>query len=175
MKKSFFIFFLFVNFFLPEIAFSNEKIVFIDIDLIINTSKAGKDVNNQMQKVVNEKNKIFKEQETKLIEKEQKLISQKNLLKEEEFNVKINSFKKEYNEYINKKKKTLQNLDKANKEAKLKIYDILKQILAEYSSKNDISMIVDKKNVIIGNKKFEITNLILDELNNKIKNVKLNL
>ena len=175
MKKSFFIFFLFVNFFLSEIAFSNEKIVFIDIDLIINTSKAGKDVNTQMQKVVNEKNKIFKDQETKLIEKEQKLISQKNLLKEEEFNVKINSFKKEYNEYINKKKKTLQNLDKANKDAKLKIYDILKQILAEYSSKNDISMIVDKKNVIIGNKKFEITNLILDELNNKIKNVKLNL
>ena len=175
MKKSFFIFFLFVNFFLSDIAYSNEKIVFIDIDLIINTSKAGKDVNTQMQKVVNEKNKIFKEQETKLIEKEQKLISQKNLLKEEEFNVKINSFKKEYSEYINKKKKTLQNLDKANKEAKLKIYDILKQILAEYSSKNDISMIVDKKNVIIGNKKFEITNLILDELNNKIKNVKLNL
>lgn len=175
MKKSFFIFFLFVNIFLSDIAYSNEKIVFIDIDLIINTSKAGKDVNTQMQKVVNEKNKIFKEQETKLIEKEQKLISQKNLLKEEEFNVKINSFKKEYNEYINKKKKTLQNLDKANKEAKLKIYDILKQILAEYSSKNDISMIVDKKNVIIGNKKFEITNLILDELNNKIKNVKLNL
>ena len=175
MKKSFFIFFLFVNFFLSEIAFSNEKIVFIDIDLIINSSKAGKDVNIQMQKVVNEKNKIFKEQETKLIEKEQKLISQKNLLKEEEFNVKINSFKKEYNEYINKKKKTLQNLDKANKEAKLKIYDILKQLLAEYSSKNDISMIVDKKNVIIGKKKFEITNLILDELNSKIKNVKLNL
>ena len=175
MKKSFFIFFLFVNFFLSEIAFSNEKIVFIDIDLIINTSKAGKDVNTQMQKVVDEKNKIFKEQETKLIEKEKKLISQKNLLKEEEFKVKINSFRKEYNEYINKKKKTLQNLDKANKEAKLKIYDILKQLLAEYSSKNDISMIVDKKNVIIGNKKFEITNLILDELNNKIKNVKLNL
>ena len=175
MKKSFLIFILFINFFLSEIAFSKEKIVFIDIDLIINTSKAGKDVNTQMQKVVNEKNKIFKEQETKLIEKEQKLISQKNLLKEEEFNVKINSFKKEYNEYINKKKKTLQNLDKANKEAKLKIYDILKKLLAEYSSKNNISMIVDKKNVIIGNKKFEITNLILDELNNKIKNVKLNL
>ena len=67
MKKSFFIFFLIVNFFLSEIAFSNEKIVFIDIDLIINTSKAGKDVNTQ-QKVVNE-NKILKSKKQNLLKK----------------------------------------------------------------------------------------------------------
>ena len=75
---------------------------------------------------------------------------------------------------ISKKKNILQKLDKANNEAKVKIFNTIRELLADYSSKNNISMIVDKKNIIIGKKDFDITQTILDNLNKKIKEVKLN-
>ena len=60
--------------------------------------------------------------------------------------------------------------------------DIDKQILASmmecgrlepYSTKNQISLIIQKKNVVIGKSELDITKIILDLLNDKIKKVEL--
>ena len=72
---------------------------------------------------------------------------------------------------MNKKKNNdLKNLrDNAAK----KILDILNLILSEYSAKNSISLIIDKKNIIIGKSELDVTNQIMDLLNKKIKKVEL--
>ena len=46
-------------------------------------------------------------------------------------------------------------------------------ILAEYSTKNNISLIVDKKSIVIGKTELDITKNILDLLNSKIKKIEL--
>tara|TARA_Y100001970_G_C13590430_1_gene535276 strand:+ start:56 stop:202 length:147 start_codon:yes stop_codon:yes gene_type:complete len=45
--------------------------------------------------------------------------------------------------------------------------------LAEYSTKNKISLIMEKKNVVIGKSELDITKNILELLNKKIKKVEL--
>ena len=55
-----------------------------------------------------------------------------------------------------------------------KIIKSLSPILAEYSKENNISIIMDKKNIIIGKTELNITKKILDLLDNKIKKIKLN-
>ena len=50
---------------------------------------------------------------------------------------------------------------------------IINEILAEYSTKNKISLIMEKKNVVIGKSELDITKNILDLLNKKIKKVEL--
>mgnify|MGYP001418429339 FL=1 len=50
---------------------------------------------------------------------------------------------------------------------------IINEILAEYSTKNKISLIMEKKNVVIGKSELDITKNILELLNAKIKKVEL--
>jgi len=50
---------------------------------------------------------------------------------------------------------------------------IINEILAEYSTKNKISLIMKKKNIIIGKTELDITKNILSLLNDKIKKVEL--
>ena len=50
---------------------------------------------------------------------------------------------------------------------------IINEILGEYSAKNKISLIMEKKNVVIGKSELDITKIILDLLNKKIKKVQL--
>ena len=49
----------------------------------------------------------------------------------------------------------------------------INDILAEYSTKNSISMIIEKKNIVIGESDLNVTNEILDLLNKKITTVEL--
>ena len=46
--------------------------------------------------------------------------------------------------------------------------------MAEYSDKNSISLIVDKKNIVLGKTELDITEKIINLLNEKVKEIKLN-
>ena len=55
-----------------------------------------------------------------------------------------------------------------------KILKDLSPILAEFSKENNISIIIDKKNIIVGKTELNITEKILNVLDSKIKKIKLN-
>ena len=63
-------------------------------------------------------------------------------------------------------------LSKIKDESAKIILKNINEIITEYSEKNSISLIVDKKNIVIGKSELNITNDILELLNKKIKNVK---
>ena len=65
-------------------------------------------------------------------------------------------------------------MNKKNVEASKKILAILNSILSKYSEENSISLILSKKNVVIGKTELDITSEILELLNAEIKSVKLN-
>ena len=50
----------------------------------------------------------------------------------------------------------------------------LNPILGKYMKENNISVVIDKKNVLMGNKKFEITSQIIEILNQQFKSINLN-
>ena len=102
MKKFFIlIFFLFnINF-----AFAEEKIVYLDINKIINESKAGININEQLKKINDKNIEEFKKFETKLKSEEEDILKQKNILKEEDFNSKVKALRIKYDAYNEKKNK----------------------------------------------------------------------
>ena len=55
-----------------------------------------------------------------------------------------------------------------------KLLSHINLILAEYSDKNSISLIVDKKSIILGKTELDITEKIINLLNEKVKAIKLN-
>ena len=67
-----------------------------------------------------------------------------------------------------------ENINKLRIEATSKLISKLSPILQEYAKKNSISLILQKKNIIMGKKEIEITEEILSITNNEIKDIKIN-
>ena len=57
--------------------------------------------------------------------------------------------------------------------AQANLIESITPILTDYSSKNSISYILPKKNIIIGKSELDITKIILDLLDSKVKNIKV--
>ena len=58
--------------------------------------------------------------------------------------------------------------------ASTKLISRLTPILEEYSKKNSIRIIVQKKNIVMGKKEDDITKDILELINQKVKSIKIN-
>tara|TARA_Y100001936_G_scaffold246517_1_gene290606 strand:- start:1024 stop:1539 length:516 start_codon:yes stop_codon:yes gene_type:complete len=170
MKKYLFLFFYIL--FLTS-SYAEEKIVYLDVSFLLSQSEAGIYINSELKKINDKNSEEFKNIESSIKKKEENLLKQKNILKEEEFNNKVNILREEYKSYQelkNKKNNDLKNLrDNAGKQ----ILKIINEILAEYSNTNKISLIMEKKNIVIGKTDLDITKNILNILNKKIKKVEL--
>lgn len=166
---------IFSIFFITNSAKTNEiKIVYIDVDRIMNQSDVGKDLSKQLESLNNKNIEKFKKKEKELAEIEKNIIKQKNILSKEEFEKKVNNLQSNIRNYKNNINVSSKDISKKRIEATSKILTALKPILAEYSEKNSISLILEKKSVVIGKSELEITNQILELVNKKIKKIKLN-
>ena len=83
MKKKIIYIFLLLLISLPS--FSSEKIVYLDVEKIMQDSIAGKSIIAKLKKKRELSISKFKKMEKDIFEKEKKLISQKNVLSNEEF------------------------------------------------------------------------------------------
>ena len=173
--KKYLIFIIFIlNFFFLNYSYSNDKIAYIDIDYIIKNSLAGKSIAEIIEKNNQINLKKFNDIETKLKSEEKEIIAQRNILNDEEFQKKINILKEKINDYRNQKKNEINNLNNQRFELTKKLLDELNPLLANYSTEKSLAMIVDKKSIVIGKKNLDITNDILKQLNNTLKNVEVN-
>ena len=170
MKKFFFLLFflLFYNNSLAE-----EKIVYLDVNFILAESDAGKYINSELKKINDKNVEEFKKIENSIKSEEDNLLKQKNILNEQEFNNKVNSLREKYKSYQELKNTKNNDLKTLRNNAGNQILKIINEILAEYSAKNKISMVMEKKNIVIGKTELDITKNVLELLNEKIKKVEL--
>ena len=153
--------------------YSSEKIVYLDVEKIMQQSIAGKSIIAQLKKKREASISTFKKKEKDIIEKEKKLIAQKNVLSKEEFESKIIELRKDISNYQKERNKTSNNIARSRIKASTKLINKLSPILEEYSNKNSIRIIVQKKNIVMGKKEDDITKDILELVNQKVKNIKL--
>ena len=151
-----------------------EKIVYLDMDRIMQLSKAGKvaieKINNQKKKDVNKFRKIEEDLKTQ----ETDLINKKNVLTNEEFNKKIGSLTKKINDYRKLRQEAIDSSTKNRLNASADFAIQIKPILAEYAGNNNIDMVIQKKNIIMGKSSLDITDEILKIVDTKISNLKIN-
>ena len=167
-------FFIIFTIFYSSSSYSESLVVFLDMDKIMLQSKAGKSITVELEKLHKNNITTFKQKEEELKKKETSIVSQKNVLSNEEFEKKINSLRKEANEYRIKRRDLINSLTKKRVDAQNKLINTINPILAEYSKKNSISIIIQKKNIIIGKSELEITDDILKILDNSLNKVDLN-
>ena len=57
--------------------------------------------------------------------------------------------------------------DTKNKELQ-KLFKIINPIIQNYMNENSIEILFNSKNIFIGNKNSDLTNILIDEINNKV-------
>ena len=172
LKKLFIINFFFLIFTLCHA--DEQKIVYLNIEKIMQNSIAGKSIKKQLENLYNKDLEKFKKNDEILKNKEKKLITQKNILSQEDFQKELTNLRSEIINFQKEQMRARENINKLRIEATSKLISKLSPILQEYAKKNSISLILQKKNIIMGKKEIEITEEILSITNNKIKDIKIN-
>ena len=171
MKKKIICILLFLTISFPS--YSNEKIVYLDVEKIMQESVAGKSIISKLKKKRESSISQFKKKEKDIIDKEKKLIAQKNVLNKEEFQKKIKDLRNEISKYQKDRNKVANEIATIRVKASKRLISKLTPILEEYSKKNSIRIIVQKKNIVMGKKEDDITKDILGLFNQKVKSIKL--
>lgn len=160
-------FFLFIGF-----SEANENIRFVDINFIVNNSKIGKSLN----KIIDNKNKQITSElnslKVELEKKKEKIVSQKNILKEEEFKKLVTKYEKEVKEFNETRKKKTKDFNSFRINSKKKILDVLNPLMIKFLENKSISILLQKDNILFGNKSLDITNDILKIFDEKHKTMK---
>ena len=164
-------YFVGIIFFLFSTFYTYAEIVYIDVNYILNSSEVGKSLNIYIKKIRDENLTSFKNIEDKFKKKEKELLAQKNILEKKEFEEKFKILSNEINIYNAEKKSSLNKLNKIKIDNTKKILEILNPIITNYVDKNSISLVVPKKNIIVGKKNLDITDEIVKLLNDKVQSL----
>ena len=161
-----------IFFFLTINAYSNEQIVYIDMNSLINNSKAGISINNQMKKILDKNNSEYQTLEKKLRQEEKDLLNKKNVLDPDKYNTEVNIFRDKINKLKIERNKEIEDIQKRNVKAKNELVGVVTEILAKYSAENEIQLVLRKESIILGKKTIDITSEILTLLDKEIKKIK---
>ena len=154
-------------------ASAEQKIAYLDMKFVLNNSKAGKGAQDFLQKSFQENQKKFLDIENELKDDENNLLAQKAVLTKEEYQKKSDNLRKKVIDYQSQRRASLEKITTQRVEARQKLLEELDPIMKTYIKENDISIVVDKKNILIGNTNLDITNIITEKLNKKLPSLNI--
>ena len=164
-----------IIFFFNSYSLSEEnKIVYIDMDLLVSKSLAGKSINDQIKSQNKNNLEKFKKIESDIKKEDEDISNKKNILSEDEYKKMVSQLNKKIKNY---RVMVSENVDKNNKlkiSATKKLIKKLNPILSDYSEKNSISIILQKRDIIIGKNSLNITDDIIKILDENVKEIKIN-
>jgi len=152
----------------------SAEIFYIDIDKIINQTNVGKYINNEfenLKKINNSKNLEIK---NNLQKREESLIAQKNILDANEFNNKLNLFRKDVNDFNQLSQKSNRDLQNKLMKNKANFLKLIQPILLDYVAENNITYLLQKKYIIVGHNDLNKTTDIIELVDKKINILNFN-
>tara|TARA_B100000029_G_scaffold490602_1_gene549790 strand:- start:770 stop:1294 length:525 start_codon:yes stop_codon:yes gene_type:complete len=167
--------FFVVTFFLliSTTSFAEQKIVYIDMTFVLNNSKAGKGAQDYLKKAISDNQKKFTDTEKKLKNEEADLIGKKNDMTKEEYKKYSDALRTKVIDYQKQRKEVFDKITKQRSDARKKLLEKVTPILENYANENNISLVLDKKSLIISTPETDITNIIVEKLNTELPSLSL--
>ena len=153
---------------MSQSVFAENKVAYLNIDFILSNTNIGKITLERLEKIEIEKNKEFKLQEKKFKEEENKILASRTIITDEQLKKNIQEFRKKLKNYSNDKSEQIEQLKKNRKTEILNLLSLINPIIETYMENNSIAIIIDKKNIYIGNTSYDITNNLIDIINEKL-------
>ena len=153
--------------------FAEEKIVVLDLTFVLNNSKAGKGAQDFLKKSFNDNAKKFSDMEEKLKNEEIDLLGKKTILTKEEYSKKSDALRKKVIDYQSQRRMSLDKIATQRAEARETLIKKIEPILETYVSENNISLVIDKRNILEVNPDNDITTVIVKKLNKELPSLNL--
>lgn len=169
MKFKEYLYTLVILLFSTTIVFSSEKIVFLDIDYILNNSNLGKSISIELNKINKKNIKELNELEKILKDKKEKINKTKNISTKEKLKEDIKLFNQEVEKYRSKKNIVLKEF-KSKEKIELDNFLLkIKPIIQNYMKNNSINIVFEKNQIFMGSNNLDITNDIIELVNKNFK------
>ena len=152
---------------------SEQNIAFINMDKVISTSNAGSSILKQLTDLNNKNLQFLKNEEKKFKKKETKLISQKNIISEADFQNKVNELKSEIKNYNQNRDKMINEFNKLKVDNTNNLLKLINPILLKFSDDKEISIVLQKKDLVVAKTELDITEDIIKIVNAEIKEIKI--
>ena len=150
---------------------AEDKVSYIDIDYVLTQTVAGKELLKTLKKEEELKINNFKSNDDNFKNEERKILAKKNLMSDEEINKELKLLQVKFQEYKKNKIKEVDALKIKRNKNIINFLNLINPIIEKYMAENSIYMLIDKKNVFIANKKYDITNNLIELIDNQIKTV----
>ena len=146
---------------------------FLDFKSILNNSDAGKKANKSLKDQLDQGIKKLKDREKQLQKEEKDIIQQKKVLSPEDYKKKISGLRSKVSKLQKDRNSILETVAKKRRNARKQLIDAINPIVKGYMSEKKIKLVLDKKSILLGDDKLDITNEIMKQLNNKLKTINL--
>ena len=154
-------------------ATAEQKVVYLDMKYILNNSKAGKGAQDFLQKTFKENQKKFSNMENEFKKEEAALLSKKTDLSNEVYQKRSDELRKKVFEYQSERRTSLEKITRQRAEARQKLMEKMDPIVNTYMKENEVSLVIDKKNVLAGRFDLDITKIVVEKLNKELPSLNL--
>ena len=152
---------------------AETNVVYLDLKIIMNESNAGKKAQDYLTKEHENNLENFKKTAEKLKKEEMDLIAKKQVMEKEEYTKEIEKLRTKAADFAKERRAKTEKLTKTRVKARNELLSAIKPLLEKYSNENNVDLVIDKKNVIIGKSSIDITSIIIKELNQTLPSLKL--
>ncbi len=157
-----------LNLFISNSSFATEKIALLDLNYVLKNSNAGKKILSEL-KIMDEKNRNkINQLEINLKKKQSEIKKLKNIISTEEYDKKVLNFNKDVEIFNKEKNKLIKSFENTKQKELNAFFKSLNAILSEYMEKEEISIILEKKDIIISKSENDISEKILSISNDKL-------
>jgi outer membrane protein len=156
-------------FFFSSNLYAENKVAYINIDLILSKSNPSKSLFSQLELIEQKQIEKIKNNEIKLKEEEKKIFATKNIISKDEFNKNVDTFQKKVETHRKSKEINIQNFNKKRNKEILRFFKLINPIIEKVMEKNSIAILLEKKNIFIAKSNYDITAIVIEEINKDIK------
>ena len=165
------IFFLLIFQLIFKNSFSVEQnLKFVDVDALIENTDIGKKILIKLNQLDQNNIKKLKDFENELKNQENQIKLKKNLISEDELKKEIDNLNLKFADYKKIKNDMITKLSETKKNESKKFFKIINPIIQNYMNENSVQIILNTKNIFMGNKKSDLTQILINEINNQLRN-----
>jgi len=150
---------------------AEDKVAYLNIDFILTNTLAGKSLLNKLKKEEEFKISEFKSSDEDFKNEEKKILAKKNLISKEEISKEMKTLQVKFQKYRKNKTNEIADLKTKRNRNIINFLNSINPIIEKYMADNSIYMLIDKKNVFIASKNYDITKKLIELIDNQIKTV----
>lgn len=151
-----------------NLAYCNEKISFINLDLLIKKTTIGKAILKDIEEI-NEKNILkLKNEENEIISIENEIKKKQNIISKEEFDKEVIRLKQNIKNFKNLKNKLVSEIESKKNNDLKDFFAKINPIIQNYMDVHSIDVLLERKNVFMSKNSSDITEELIIEINKKL-------